>query len=54
MDKLVREYGDDTYFRFNALHGAEGVSLDEWKKMSEGSYIDILVLEMSGGFKADR
>ncbi|KAK0431699.1 FabD/lysophospholipase-like protein [Armillaria borealis] len=35
-DELAKEYGsDDTYFRFNVLHGAEGVSLDEWKKMSE-------------------
>ncbi|PBK98077.1 FabD/lysophospholipase-like protein [Armillaria gallica] len=35
-DELAKEYGsDDTSFRFNVLHGAEGVSLDEWKKMSE-------------------
>ncbi|PBK83374.1 FabD/lysophospholipase-like protein [Armillaria gallica] len=35
-DELAKEYGsDDAYFRFNVLHGAEGVSLDEWKKMSE-------------------
>ncbi|KAK0502449.1 hypothetical protein EDD18DRAFT_1065305, partial [Armillaria luteobubalina] len=35
-DELAKEYGSgDTYFRFNVLHGAEGVSLDEWKKMSE-------------------
>ncbi|PBK83408.1 FabD/lysophospholipase-like protein [Armillaria gallica] len=35
-DELAEEYGSvDTYFRFNVLHGAEGVSLDEWKKMSE-------------------
>ncbi len=35
-DELAKEYGsDDSYFRFNVLHGAEGVSLDEWKKMSE-------------------
>ncbi|PBK83355.1 FabD/lysophospholipase-like protein [Armillaria gallica] len=34
-DKLAKEYGsDNTYFRFNILHGAKGVSLDEWKKMS--------------------
>ncbi|PBK60823.1 hypothetical protein ARMSODRAFT_1026256 [Armillaria solidipes] len=35
-DELAEEYrSEDTYFRFNVLHGAEGVSLDEWKKMSE-------------------
>ncbi|PBK79249.1 FabD/lysophospholipase-like protein [Armillaria gallica] len=35
-DELAKEYGNgDTYFRFNFLHGAEGVSLDEWKKMSQ-------------------
>ncbi|KAK0489844.1 FabD/lysophospholipase-like protein [Armillaria luteobubalina] len=35
-DELAKEYGSgDTFFRFNVLHGAEGVSLDEWKKMSE-------------------
>ncbi|KAK0432598.1 acyl transferase/acyl hydrolase/lysophospholipase [Armillaria borealis] len=35
-DELAKEYGsDNTYFRFNVLHGAEGVSLDEWKKMSK-------------------
>ncbi|KAK0489783.1 FabD/lysophospholipase-like protein [Armillaria luteobubalina] len=35
-DELAKEYGsNDTYFRFNVLHGAGGVSLDEWMKMSE-------------------
>ncbi|KAK0444964.1 FabD/lysophospholipase-like protein [Desarmillaria tabescens] len=35
-DELAKEYsGDGVYFRFNVLHGAEGVYLDEWKKMSE-------------------
>ncbi|KAK0234807.1 acyl transferase/acyl hydrolase/lysophospholipase [Armillaria nabsnona] len=35
-DELAKEYGgEDTHFSFNVLHGAEGVSLDEWKKMSE-------------------
>ncbi|KAK0435467.1 acyl transferase/acyl hydrolase/lysophospholipase [Desarmillaria tabescens] len=35
-DELAKEYGGDgVYFWFNVLHGAEGVYLDEWKKMSE-------------------
>ncbi|KAK0476511.1 FabD/lysophospholipase-like protein [Armillaria novae-zelandiae] len=35
-DELAKEYGSaDTYFRFNVLHGAGGISLDEWMKMSE-------------------
>ncbi|KAK0489807.1 FabD/lysophospholipase-like protein [Armillaria luteobubalina] len=35
-DELAKEYrSGDTYLRFNILHRAEGVSLDEWKKMSE-------------------
>ncbi|KAK0218880.1 FabD/lysophospholipase-like protein [Armillaria fumosa] len=35
-DELAKEYGsDNAYFRFNVLHGAGGVSLDEWMKMSE-------------------
>ncbi|KAK0477683.1 FabD/lysophospholipase-like protein [Armillaria novae-zelandiae] len=35
-DELAKEYGSaDTYFRFNVLHGAGGISLDEWTRMSE-------------------
>ncbi|SJK99991.1 uncharacterized protein ARMOST_03302 [Armillaria ostoyae] len=35
-DELAMEYdSDDIYFRFNVLHGAGGISFDEWKKMDE-------------------
>ncbi|KAK0447477.1 FabD/lysophospholipase-like protein [Desarmillaria tabescens] len=35
-DELAKEYGGNgVYFRLNVLHGAEGVYLDEWKKISE-------------------
>lgn len=35
-DELAKEYdSDDIYFRFNILHGAGGISFDEWKKMDE-------------------
>ncbi|KAK0470078.1 acyl transferase/acyl hydrolase/lysophospholipase [Desarmillaria tabescens] len=35
-DELAKEYGGDgAYFRFNVLHGTEGIYLDEWEKMSE-------------------
>ncbi len=34
---VARQFGDpvDRYFRFSVAHGAEGISLEEWKKLGE-------------------